>query len=270
LRLISIFILALSLHLLHAEDSKSQKVIPFTEKMRPTIFGLFGESWTNKLIGPAPVEKIDDNVVLPKLPKLQSDAKSLAVYNKHPDKIVLNSVQEEKYLYSYIKEIYEVTRQTKPNDEEVTKFMNVLSQGGSREGIYHSLVLDSIYGKMESVEKPVKANATEFAIYFYERYIGKKIANESLKGMNIYSLKRLVADKALDIIDAYGENREDLEKWYAVMSSDLASKFPSLWSGKMRKDTVSLNHKNWASKVPLQHIKSETLIKIHSAFNSMM
>lgn len=267
MRLTLIFIFALSLHLLYAQES-AQKEPSMTEKMRPTLTKIIGERWTIKLIGESPV-KPEEAIALPALPKLVSDARSVDVYNK-VDKVVLKPELEAKYYYTYIREIYEVTRQTKPNDDEVAKMFNVLSQGGSREGIYHSLVLDSTYGGMENYDKPVKSNAADFAVYFYDRYLGKKIVKESLKGMNVYSLKRLVGDKALDIIDAYGENRDDLEKWYAVMSSDLASKFPTLWTGKMRKDTSSLNHKDWASKVPLQHIKSETLIKLHGAFNSMM
>jgi len=271
LRLTLIVVLAFSLHLLHAQDSSSnQKAIPFTEKIRTTLMKVVGEEWTIKLIGNAPEVKIDNSIVLPPLPKLLSDARSTAVFEKKKDKIVLKTELEEKFYYAYLKEIYEATRQTKPNDDEIAKMMNVLSQGGSREGVYHSLVLDSTYGGMENYEKPVKSNAADFAVYFYGRYIGKKIEKESLKGMNIYSLKRLMADKALDIIDAYGDNREDLEKWYAVMSSDLASKFPLAWSSKLRKDTSSLVHKSWASRVPVQHIKSESLIKIHTALNSMM
>lgn len=269
MRLAVIFILALSLHLLHAQDSNAVKSLSFAERMRPTLMSLVGEKWTIKLIGVAP-EVIDSQMSLPALPKILEDAKSTAVFNKKADKVVLAPEVEMKYHYTYIKEIFESTRQTKPNDDEIGKLMNVLSQGGNREGVYHSLVLDSVYGGMENYEKPVKSNAADFAVYFYQKYIGKKIAKESLKGMNIYTLKRLVGDKSLDILDAYGDNREDLEKWYAVMSSDLASKFPTLWTGKMRKDTSAMSHKNWASQVPLQHIKSEMLIKIHSAFNSMM
>lgn len=231
---------------------------------------IVGVRWTEKLIGLAPEVKVDDSVILPSLPKLLEDARSTAVFEKKQDKIVLKRELEEKFHFAYIKEIYEATRQTNPNDDEIAKMMNVLSQGGSREGVYHSLVLDSTYGGMENYDKPVKSNSADFAVYFYGRYIGKKISKESLKGMNVYSLKRLMADKALDIIDAYGDNREDLEKWYAVMSSDLASKFPQVWSSKLRKDTSSLVHKSWASRVPVQHIKSESLIKIHTAMNSMM
>lgn len=270
MRLALIFILALSLHLLQAQDPVKEKSVSFVEKMRPTLMKIVGEEWTVKLIGDAPEIIVDDSVILPPLPKLLQDARSTAVFEKKKDKIVLKPELEGKFYYPFIKEIFEATRQQKPNDDEIAKLLNVLSQGGSREGVYHSLVLDSTYGGMENYDKPVKSNAADFAVYFYERYIGKKIVKDSLRGMNIYSLKRLMADKALDIIDAYGDNREDLEKWYAVMSSDLASKFPSAWTSKLRKDTSSKVHKAWASQVPIQHIKSETLIKLHTALNSMM
>ncbi|MGZ3788154.1 MAG: hypothetical protein ACXVLQ_06500 [Bacteriovorax sp.] len=270
MRLALIFVLALSLHILHAQDSSSNKDVSFAEKMRPTLMKIVGEKWTFKLIGAAPEEKMDEGVVLPAIPKISEDARSTAVYEKKQDKVVLKPELEQKYYYAYIKEIYEATRQLKPNDDEVAKMINVLAQGGSREGVYHSLVLDSSYGGMENYDKPVKSNAADFAVYFYGRYLGKKVSKESLKGMNAYTLKRLIADKSLDIIDAYGDKRDELESWYAVMSSDLASKFPQVWSSKLRKDTSSLHHKVWASKVPIQHIKSETLIKIHSAMNSMM
>lgn len=268
MRLALIFVLALSLHLLHAQDSTSTKQLSFAEKMRPTLMSVFGEKWTVKLIGEA--APISDAIMLPTLPTLTADARSTAVYSKKKDKVTLKPELEEKYYYPYVKEIYEATRMLKPNDDEVAKMMNVLSQGGTREGVYHSLVLDATYGGMENYDKPVKSNAADFAVYFYGKYIGKKIAKESLKGMNSFTLKRLIADKALDVIDAFGDNREDLEKWYAVMSSDLASKFPQVWSSKIRKDTSSVHQKNWASQVPVAHLKSETLIKLHTAFNSMM
>jgi hypothetical protein len=271
LRLTIIFLLALSIHLLHAADTKesNQSVV---EKMRPTLMKLIGENWTVKLIGSAPVETPapDTGIVLPKIPAITQTATSSSVYSKKPDKVSLKPEVEEKFYYPYIKEIFEVTRQIKPNDDEAAKLFNVLSQGGTREGVYHALVLDSVYAGMENYDKPVKGNAADFAVYFYEKYLGKKVEKESFRGMNIYTLKRFAADKALDIIDAFGENREDLEKWYAVMSGELASKFPQVWASKLRKITNSREHKAWASKVPIQHIKSETVIKIHAAFNSMM
>lgn len=270
MRTILIFLLAVSIHIIEAQEVADTKEVSFVEKIRPTLEKILGTSFTMRLIGKPEIAKVDESFLLPAIPKIIYDARSTAIYNKKPDKIILNPEVENKYYYAYIKEVYQATRQTKPNDDEITKLMNVLTQGGSREGVYHSLVLDSVYGGMENYDKKVKVNAADFAVYFCNKYVGKKIEKESLNGMNIYSLKRLIADKALDIIDAYGENREDIEKWYAIMSADLALKFPSIWTGQMRKDVSVRNHKSWASKVPLQHIKSETLIKIHGVFNSMM
>ena len=87
MRLVLIFVLAFSLHLLYAEDSTSSDTISFAEKMRTTLTKIIGESWTVKLIGKAPVLQIDNSIILPPLPKLVSDARSVDVFNKKQDKI---------------------------------------------------------------------------------------------------------------------------------------------------------------------------------------
>jgi len=269
LRLAVIFLLALSLHLLHAQEAQSVKELSFAEKMRPHLMKIIGEEWTFKLIGAGEAPKIPE-MQMPPLPIVASDAKSTAVYEKKEDKIKIDPKIEQKFNYAYIKEVFEATRQSKPTDEEMNQFMNVLSQGGTRDGIYRSLVLDATYAGMEEWDKPVKSATADFAVYFYEKYLGKKIQKKSFEGWSVFTLKRLITEKALDIMEAYGDDREKMEKWYAIMSSDLAKKFPTIWSNNLRKNPSAETHKAWASKVPLHHIKSEIIIKIHAAFNSMM
>lgn len=264
-----IFVLALSIHILYAQDHKAVEEKSFIEKMRPTLVSVIGQEWTVKLIGADKTAPVDE-VPMPAIPKIVDDARSTAVYEKKQDKIVLSPEIEAKYNPAFIKELYEATRQEKPNEDELGKFINVLSQGGTREGVYRSLVLDSTYAGMENWDKPVKSVTADFAVYFYEKYFGKKVLKKSFEGMSVFTLKRLVAEKALEVADAFGDDRDGLEKWYAVMSSDLATRFPQIWSNALRKKTSALEHKAWASKVPLQHIKSELVIKIHSALNSMM
>lgn len=268
LRLAVIFTLALSIHLLYAQEQKVQEEKSFVEKMRPQLMKIIGEEWTVKLIG-ADKSLPKEEVAMPAIPKIDDNAKSTDVYNKKQDKIVLKPEIENKFNYAYVFEIYEATRQQKPNEDEVTKAMNILTQGGTREGIYRSLVLDSVYGGMENWDKPVKSVTADFAVYFYGKYFGKKVAKKNFEGMSVYTLKRIIGEKALEVVDAFGDDRDALERWYAVMSADLATRFPQIWSNPMRKKTSALEHKNWASHVPLQHIKSETVLKIHSAFNSM-
>ncbi|MBC7430018.1 MAG: hypothetical protein H7336_15495 [Bacteriovorax sp.] len=270
MRLAVIFVLALSIQILFANDQKSAPEQSFAEKMRPKMMKILGEVWTVKLIGADKSVKTDE-VPMPVLPKVIDDAKSTAVYDKKQDKVSIKPEVEQKYNYAFIREIFEATRQTKPNDDEIGKLMNVLSQGGSREGVYRSLVLDSVYAGMENWDKPVKKNSADFAVYFYNKYLGKTIVIKSLEGMNLFTLKRLVTEKALDMTDAFGdEHRGDLEKWYANMSADMATKFPSVWTNVTRKNASATYHKMWASKVPVQHVKSEIIIKLHSAFNSML
>ncbi len=268
MRLAVIFTLALSIHLLSAQEQKVQEEKSFVEKMRPQLMKILGEEWTVKLIGADKTPSAED-VLMPAIPKIDDSATSTAVYNKKQDKIVLKPEVEAKFNYAFIREIYEATRQTKPNDDEVTKAMNILSQGGTREGIYRSLVLDSVYGGMENWDKPVKSVTADFAVYFYGKYFGKKVAKKNFEGMSVYTLKRLIGEKALEVADAFGEDRDGLERWYAIMSADMATRFPQIWGNPMRKKTSALEHKTWASHVPLQHIKSEIVLKIHSAFNSM-
>lgn len=273
MRLVLIFAIAFSLHILHAQEAKETKEakpeVSFIERIRPQIVHVIGEEWTTKIFGESKVV-VSTDIPMPKIPTIVEDATSTAVYEKKEDKIKLKPEVEEKFNYVFIKELYESTRQSKPNEDEMGKFMNVLSQGGTREGIYRALVLDSVYAGMENWDKPVKSVTADYAVYFYEKYFGKKIAKKSFEGMSVYTLKRLVTEKALDMTDAFGENREDLEKWYAIMSADFAQKFPQIWSNKMRKNTSAMDHKRWATHVPLQHIKSELIIKIHSALNSMI
>ena len=268
-----IFILAVSIHLLYSEDAKGQNSAQpdqsFVEKIRPQLTKIIGEEWTAKLIGADKSQNMNA-VAMPAIPAIDDNATSTAVYDKKKDSVVLNPEVEKKFYYTYITEVYEATRQSKPNEDEVGKMMNVLLQGGTREGVYRSFVLDSVYGGMENWDKPVKSVTADYAVAFYEKYLGKKIQKKSFEGMSIYTLKRLMTEKSLEVADAFGEDRDALERWYAVMSADFASKFPLIWTNATRKKTSAIEHKNWASKVPVQHIKSEMIIKIHSALNSMI
>ena len=212
--------------------------------------------------------KID--IPLPQIPQVTYNAHSLEIYSKKPDKIILSSKDESQFHYCFLKEIFEATRKTKPSEEYFNKNIFVLERGATREGIYHALVLDGVYLKLESKPKSIKVSAGEFAKYFCTTYTGYKLTSDILKSQNIYSIKRIVAEKALEVMDAFGENRNELENWYAVLSSDIADQFPYIWNNDLRRDPSKNVHKEWASKVPVQHIKSEVLIKLHSIFNTMM
>ena len=134
--------MAFSIHL-YAQDVKKQKTVQeksIAEKLRPQLLKYLGTEWTIKLIG-TELNTSTNEVSMPVIPKINNDAKSLTVYDKKADRIILKlkPEDEKKYNYAYIKETYEATRQSKPNDDEIGKMMNVLAQGGTREGVYRSM-----------------------------------------------------------------------------------------------------------------------------------
>lgn len=242
----------------------------FLERFRPYIRQYLGPEMELKILGKTQDEKIEDVIVLPAIPEIKEDVTSTAVYEKKADKVILSAKDEEKYYRSFARDLYKSVRRQDPTDEELGRLLGILLQGGSREGIYRSLVLDEVYAKMENYDMAVSSKAADLTVHLYSTYLGKKLEKEKLKGINFYSLKRLVAERALEIIDSFGDNREAIEDWYAVLSSDIATKHAQNFSNNLRKNPKKSLHKKWAQKSPLQHIKSEVVIKIHTAMNALM
>lgn len=236
-----------------------------TEKFRPFLISVLGEERTQKLIGKDPTAP---EVAMPQIPVVDKSATSLKVYQKAADINKVNPEIEAKFNYAYILEVFKATRQQEPNENDIAKTMNILSQGGTRSGVYRSLVLDETYGGMENWPRPVKKNSAEEAILLFKKFVNKEYKLKNFEGMNIFTLKRILTENFLEVADAF-ENRADLEAWYAVFSSEVAKKYPTMWQNETRKNTSALFHQEWASKVPAEHIKSELIIKLHTIFNTI-
>lgn len=247
----------------HAFDLSSYLSQEWKDKLRPYLTQYLGAERTNKLIGAPPAE-----LELPAIPKLVEDATSTAVYDQKDESKKIDPAQEEKYNLAFVQEIYEVTRNAAPNDNDVSQWMNTMSQGATREGIYRAMVLDSVYAGMENYGSGVSEGSVEFTTYFLERFISQGIKRESIAQMNLYLLKRVVAEKALEIIDSF-QNPDELHRWYGVLSGELAKKYEGIFQNQLRGDTSMMRHYNWAKEVPRQHLKSEVVIKLHTVFNHL-
>lgn len=236
-------------------------------KLRPLI----GEDWTQKILGSSP-----STISLPPIPKVTKDATSLDVYKKDgqfdsQEELFqkLSLEEKRKYRLAFIQELYEVTRNAEPKDEDVLNFLNVLEQGGTREGVYRAIVLDSVYGSLESFEEAPSKELKEFAVDFGKTYLGRKFNSSAMGKLNLWSIKRIVVEKALEVMDVLKSRPDELKSWYAVLSADLAKRKKSIWKNDVRKQVSPEYHYQWASKVPLQQIKSETIIKLHAIMNEL-
>lgn len=205
-------------------------------------------------------------VKLPPIPEVKSNAKQVESGNKRKEP-KLEPKKKVKYDASYVQELYQVVIERDPSDEEFSNWMNALSQGASREGIYRALVLGDNYRPKESFDNPSNKKVINFTGQFLDTYLNYSVSKEQLSQLNSFSIKRIVVEKTLEVFDAFNLNHENLSSWYAVMSSFLAQKFQKIFKKGIRSKTDPFVHKDWAMQVPSQHIKSEIIIKLHMVFN---
>jgi hypothetical protein len=107
---------------------------------------------------------------LPEIPDLVRDARS-AKTRKALNDFTLSDEVWLKYNQGFIQEIFESTRRLRPNANDVHQWMNVLSQGGTHEGVYRGLVLDQTYGGLENYPLNATPDLAIFAVDIFQKYL---------------------------------------------------------------------------------------------------
>lgn len=241
-------------------------------KLRDVITSIAGDSWGEKILGKVPTPK--EELTLPEIPKeakKTTDASSYDKVQKEPTEFDrLPTERKRQFDYQFLKEIFLVTRKTDAKDEDLSNWLNTLDQGGSREGIYQALVLDEVYAALENMDEKPSSKLLNFTLTFSQKFLNQTFKKESLEQLNLYSLKRILSEKGLDLMEYYeGKDLDSLYRWYAILSADMAKEYSPLLKGAVREDTSALYHYEWAKGMPIQHIKSEFLIKIHAIMNGL-
>ncbi len=236
------------------------KICPYVEKY-------LSAELTVKICG-----KKAEVLSLPVLPKIQeTDAKSVRLLDEAKiGKAIADKAIREKYDYLFLAELFQVVRGEKANDNVIARWMNSLSQGGSREGVYQAIVLDNIYGGMENRDYPVNDGVIRFTLEYMPRFLGVKTSAQGLEAVNFYRLKREVTTMSLSMMDALAsQSIEDFYRWYSVFSAELAQKYPSALNNPLRANADYQAHYKWVQTVPYQHAKSEVMVKLQLVFNSL-
>ena len=231
---------------------------------RPYISKILGQEITLKYFGPKRI-----HLNLPPIPTIYSDATSTKIYHHSIRNVSINKQKASRYHVSYLKEIMQVTRKVRASEQQLSTWYNVLSQGGTREGVYRAIVLGDLYTSLEKDERPIGDPLIEFSISYFQKYLHKNITASQIERSNFFSLKRVLCEKTLELIDSFPTNNDHLERWYALLSAELAKRPELTFNSKIRKSSDPLLHYNWAKSVPTQHIKSETLIKMHLFMNKL-
>ncbi len=242
--------------------------------VRPWVTRLFGEGRATTWLGPAPMAA--ETILLPAIPTLERSNTDNSVYTQNSELrdqgkefTALPAERRRAYDFAFLQEAFQATRRAPAKPEDLAKWDNVLEGGGSREGIYRGLVLDEVYASLESYEEAASPKLVEWTIAFARTYLGQAFTAQAFENANQFFIKRHMAEKALEIMDALEARPADFRAWYAVLSADLARTFPSIWVGAIRGRTEREVHLDWARKAPLQHIKMEAVIKLHLVMNSL-
>jgi len=213
---------------------------------------------------------------LPAIPKVEKNALSTAVYSKK-GKIFeqgesfnkLSNLEKRKYRGAFLNELYFSVRGAQAQTHETVSGINMLEQGGTREGVYRSLVLSSDYMGLERFEEAPNSQLVIFSLALAHKYFGLDYKKEQVVQLNLWGIKRVMVEKALEIIDSFPTDGENLSVWYGILSSELSQKYTKVWKSQTRKNTDENFHYKWAKQVPLQQIKSEIIIKLHKTMNSL-
>jgi hypothetical protein len=227
----------------------------------------------NRILGD---KKNTQEMKLPNIPTVSQAATSTDVYHRQGKLYTqgdsfnrLSDTEKRNYRVAFLKELYVTVRGAEATTQELVRGVNVLEQGGSREGVYRSLVLSNNYMSLETYEEAPNEKLVGFSMKFGVKYLALNFDKNQIEKLNVWSIKRVVVEKTLDVLDAFSGDGEDLYKWYAILSTELSSNFPAVWKGRARLSKDASFHLAWAKKVPFQQVKSEVIIKLHKLMNSL-
>jgi hypothetical protein len=241
-------------------------------KLRDIVTKVAGAQWGEKLFGSEP--RPAPEITLPEIPKLVKTNTDIESYNKKTKETTefdkLPAERKRFYDFEFLKELFAVTRKIEARDEDLSNWLNTLEQGGSREGIYQALVLDEVYVALENMDEKSSDRLKKFALSFSQKFLNQTFKDGSLDQLNLYSIKRIISDKSLDLMEFYETKDLDaLYRWYAIFSSDIAKEYEPFLKSEVRKEKSEKYHYEWAKGSPIQHVKSEFIIKLHIVMNGI-
>lgn len=181
--------------------------------------------------------------------------------------------QRKTNLGALLHEMFEVVLLREPSGQgEFDSLWNPLLQGASIEGIYNGFVHSSRYLELEqktgratpltlqvfkqelSVLEPALPHATDFSDVKFEQ-------------ASLFTLKRILGDEALKVLDAKGAKTSDLLAWYGPWTARIAS-MKIDFGLPLRSNTDPLFHEDWAQeqlKKPsgIDYVVWEVLNRVH-------
>ena len=181
---------------------------------------------------------------------------------------------ERNYQYYFLREIFTQLRQQELEVEDAQKWMNVLEQGGSRQGIIRALILDEYYYKLQMQQVPNTEATIKFAQDYAEKFLGVSYSAEDLAQVDFFTLQKELIEKTLRLLDLLlsGENptaKNNFASWYGVFSAQVAKDYPELFTDPVRGQKGQSIHRQWALDNEASYVYSEVIIKLCKILNQL-
>ncbi len=212
-------------------------------------------------------------IQMPVIPKIVRNAKDVSSYDKKSNSKSeffesLSEEQRKDISIGFVNELYKEVLGREPSLSEFQGKVGVLLQGGSREGVYRSLVLSDKFLTFEQTNNEPSSAVVEFTVKFLAKFLDAGLEEEKVEKLNFYTIKRFVIERCLETLDVF-PNEHSILSWFAIMSSDLEKENRVQWKQKHRTLSKREAYYQWGSKIPLDILKSEVIIKLHKVFNEL-
>lgn len=263
--------------LLFGMNSYALDLDKYKSKLRSHMQKMLGTDTTNSILGKAPEEnKPEYTLKMPNIPEFERSSTDMKSLNKNipinfqGEKFNNLSTEDKRpYRVAFIKELYKTTTQSEAKEEDIINALNALEQGGDREGVYRGIVLGRVYGSMESFVQAPSDSLLEFVNDYAARFLKKGYNANSMKKLSMYSLKRIITEQTLELLDVLAPEKEDIYNWYGIFSAYMARGHEKVLTNNVRSKKSDVYHGEWAKNVPFQQIKSEVIIKLHKVMNNL-
>ncbi len=164
--------------------------------------------------------------------------------------------------------IFVVLRQEPKDRAEFGNWVDTLNQGASLEGVYHGLIHGKVYQKLEETSSPASASAVAAFRDEWSALSLEGLSPEVSQRTSIYTLKRLLGERALQLINAQASHREGLAQWYGKWVAKICQR--SIDFGvPLRNRSDEAFHAQWAMNNSEDRLKWEVLNRLHRVLNEM-
>lgn len=171
------------------------------------------------------------------------------------------------------REMFSVVLRREPQDRaSFGNWVDTLNQGASLEGVYHGLVHSKDYEKLESSGPAASKQTIQVFKEEWDRLsLDSKInltPPVNLGSASVFSLKRILGEKALRFIEVKSSQKEALSQWYGKWVTQMASRSVD-FGVSLRNKPDELFHTQWAMQNSEDRLKWEVLNRIHRVLNEM-